>query len=151
MSCDELDRLLAESPHGRIEDLPKEAREHLTGCDRCSRLNVLLDSAQAVDFPLALQHRIEEAILPGLQPVSPLASPFRVMLSLFVCSIAVITAANWHPGIMGWRARSPLQISVDFTLLTLFFPPACRRVSSADDARLGVAPRRPGLSSRRVC
>ena len=96
---------------------PRDARQHLESCERCSQLQALLDSSSQIDFPEALQGRIEAAILPGLRPVSPLPSALRVAVTLLLCSIVVIAAANWRLGIAGWHARSTVQLSVDLSLL----------------------------------
>ena len=117
MSCDDLDRLRAESPGSGSPGWPREAQQHLESCERCSQLQALLDNSSQVDFPEALQGSIEAAILPGLRPISPLPSARRVAVTLLLCSIVVIAAANWRLGIAGWHARSTLQASVDFSLL----------------------------------
>ena len=117
MSCDDLDRLRTESPHSSSSAWPPEAQQHLESCERCSQLQAMLDRPSQVDFPEALQNRIEAAILPGLRPVSPLPSALRVTVTLLLCSIIVIAAANWRLGVAGWHARSSLQASVDFSLL----------------------------------
>jgi hypothetical protein len=119
MSCDDLDRLRTESPHSGSSAWPLEARQHLESCERCSRLQAVLESSSPVDFPEALRHRIEAAILPGLVPVSPLPGALRVTVTLLLFSIVVIAAANWRLGVAGWHARSSLQAAVDFSLLGL--------------------------------
>jgi hypothetical protein len=117
MSCDDLDRLRAESPRSGSSAWPREAEQHLASCERCSQLQALLDGSSQVDFPEALQDRIEAAVLPGLRPVSPLPGVLRVTSTLLLCSIVVIAMANWRLGLAGWHARSSLQASVDFSLL----------------------------------
>lgn len=117
MSCDDLDRLRAESPGSSSAGWLREAQQHLESCERCSQLQALLDSSPPADFPQALQDSIEAAILPHLQPVSLLPSALRVTVALLLCSIVVIAAANWRLGLAGWRARSSLQASLDFGLL----------------------------------
>jgi hypothetical protein len=117
MSCDDLDRLRTESPNSNSSAWPREARQHLDSCERCSELQALLDGSVQTDFPEALQVRIEAAILPGLRPVSPLPSALRVTVTLLLCSIILIAAANWLLGLAGWHARSRLQASVDLSLL----------------------------------
>jgi hypothetical protein len=117
VSCDELDRLRAESPHSGSSAWPQEARRHLESCERCAQLQALLDGPSAVDFPEALQGRIEAAILPGLCPVSPLPGVWLVAAALLLSSIAVIAIANWRLGVEGWDARNGLQSAVDFSLL----------------------------------
>jgi hypothetical protein len=123
MQCDDLDRLRAKSPASNSTSTstsaawPREAQEHLASCSRCAQLQAVLEAAEPADFPEALQSRIEAAILPGLQPVLPLPAAWRIAVSLLLCAVAVIAAANWRLGIAGWQARSSLQVSVDFTLL----------------------------------
>jgi hypothetical protein len=117
MSCDDLDRLRAESPHSASSAWPGEARRHLESCERCEQLQALLDRSSPLDFPEALQGRVEAAILPTLRPVSPLPSVWRVAAALLLCAIAVIATANWRVGVEGWDARSFLQSAVDFSLL----------------------------------
>src|ERR1700722_14947196 len=117
MSCDDLDRLRTESPRSSSSAWRQEARRHLEGCERCSRLQALLDGSSQVDFPEALQDRIEAAVLPGLRPVSPLPSVLHVASALLLCSIVVIAMANGRLGLAGWHARSSLQAFVDFSLL----------------------------------
>jgi hypothetical protein len=119
MSCDELDRLRAESPHSASSAWPGEARRHLESCERCSQLQALLDGSSQMDFPEALQGRIEAAILPGLRPVSPLPGAWRVVAALLLCAIVVIATANWRLGVEGWDARGVLQSAVDFSLLAI--------------------------------
>jgi hypothetical protein len=121
MSCNDLDRLRTSSPHPGSSALPVEAQRHLESCDRCSRLQAVLDSSVQTDFPEALRDRIEGAILRDLRPVSPLPGTMRVAVTLLVCSVVVIAAANWRLGLDGWRARSSLQASVDFSLLGISF------------------------------
>ena len=120
MSCDDVDRLRTESPGSSSSAWPLEARRHLEGCERCSHLQILLDNSEQVDFPEALQDRIESAILPTLRPISPLPGALRVMITLMLCSIAVIAAANWRLGTAGWHARNSVQVSVNFSLLGIF-------------------------------
>jgi hypothetical protein len=117
MSCDDLDRLRAESPHSGSSSWPDEARRHLESCERCAQLQALLDGPSPADFPEVLQGRIEAAILPGLRPVSPLPDVWRVAGALLLGSIAVIAIANWRLGVEGWDARNGLQSAVDFSLL----------------------------------
>ena len=117
MSCDDLDRLRAESPLSGSSDWPEEARRHLESCARCARLQALLDGPSPVDFPESLQSRIEAAILPALRPVSPLPGVWRVAAALLLGAILVIAAANWRLGVEGWDARSGVQFAVDFSLL----------------------------------
>src|SRR5258708_3456754 len=119
MSCDDLDDLRTGPLRSTSSGWPREARQHLESCERCSQLQVLLDRSTQADFPEGLQHRIETAILPDLRPVSPLPSAFRVTVTLLLCSMVVIAAANWRLGVAGWRARSYLQASVDFGLLSI--------------------------------
>jgi hypothetical protein len=80
-------------------------------------LQGVLDSSVQTYFPEALRNRIEGAILPGLRSVSPLPSAVRVAVTLLLCSVVVIAAANWRLGLAGWRARDSLQAAVDFGLL----------------------------------
>src|ERR1700722_16864234 len=120
MSCDDLDRLRTESPRSSSSAWRQEARRHLEGCERCSRLQALLDDSSQVDFPEALQDRIEAAILPRLRPVSPLPTALRVTMTLLLCSIIVVAAANWRLSLAGWHARNSLQAYVDFSLLGIF-------------------------------
>jgi hypothetical protein len=80
----------------------------------------LLDNSAQVDFPEALQDRIEAAILPRLRPVSPLPTALRVAMTLLLCSMGVIVAADWRLGVAGWHARNALQAFVDFSLLGIF-------------------------------
>jgi hypothetical protein len=117
MSCDDLDRLRAESPHSASSGWPREAQQHLASCGRCSQLQASLDSSAQLDFPEALRGRIEADILPGLRPVSPIPSTLRVAVTLLLCSMVVIAAANLRLGLDGWYARSRLQASVNFSLL----------------------------------
>jgi hypothetical protein len=117
MSCDDLDRLRAASPHSSSSAWPPEARRHLESCARCAQLQALLDGPSPVDFSEALQGRIEAAILPALRPVSPLPGVWRVAAALLLSSIAVIATANWRLGVEGWDARNGLQSAVDFSLL----------------------------------
>lgn len=117
MSCEELDRLRTESPQSGSSAWPSEARQHLESCPHCSQLLAVLERSSPMDFPEGLQHRIEDAILPGLRPVSPLPGVWRVAAALLLCSIIVIAAANWRLGVAGWQARSGLQAAVDFSLL----------------------------------
>ena len=117
MSCEDLDRLRTESSHSRSSSWPPDARRHLESCARCAQLQALLDGPSPVDFPEALQDRIEAAILPALGPVSPLPAAWRAAAALLLCAIVVIAAANWRLGVEGWDARSGLQFTVDFSLL----------------------------------
>jgi len=117
MQCEDLDRLRTKSPASKSPAWPREAQQHLASCSRCSQLQAVLEAAEPADFPQALQNRIEAAILPGLQPVSPLPAASRIAASLLLCAVAVIAVVNWRLGIDGWQARSGLQVSVDFTLL----------------------------------
>jgi hypothetical protein len=120
MSCDDVDRLRTESPRSSSSTWRQEARRHLEGCERCSQLQALLDDSSQVDFPEALQDRIEAAILPRLRPVSPLPTALQVTMTLLLCSIIVVAAANWRLGLAGWHARNSLQAFVDFSLLGIF-------------------------------
>jgi hypothetical protein len=115
MSCDSLDRLRTSFPDRSA--WPPEARRHLESCERCSRLQAALDSSLQADFPEALRDRIEGAVLRDLRPVSPVPGAMRVAVTLLLCSVVVIAAANWRLGLAGWRARSSVQASVDFGLL----------------------------------
>jgi hypothetical protein len=117
MSCDDLDRLRTQSPCSSSSTWPTDARRHLASCERCARLQASLDSPQLVDFPEALQQRIEAAILPGLVAVPPLPSALRVTVTLLLCSIVAIAAANSRLGLAGWHARSSLQALVEFCFL----------------------------------
>ena len=117
MQCDDLDRLRTKSPASKSSAWPMEAQEHLESCSRCSQLQAVLESSGPADFPIALQNRIEAAILPDLKPVSPLPGVWRITASLLLCAVAVIAMANWRLGVAGWQARNDLQVSVDFTLL----------------------------------
>jgi hypothetical protein len=117
MSCDDLDRLRTESPGSSSSDWPPEAQHHIESCERCARLQALLEGTSQADFPEALRNAIEAAILPGLRPVSPLPSVLRVTVTILLCSTIVIAAANWRLGLAGWHARGRLQSSVDFGLL----------------------------------
>ncbi|HTA47687.1 MAG TPA: NrsF family protein [Bryobacteraceae bacterium] len=117
MSCDDLDRLRAESPQTRSWSWSEEARRHLESCGRCAQLQALLDGPSPLDYPEALQERIEAAILPALRPVSPLPGVWRVAAALLLVSLAVIATANWWLGVAGWDARNGLQSSIDFSLL----------------------------------
>jgi Negative regulator of sigma F len=119
MSCDDLDRLRTRSGGCSSSSWPREARQHLESCQRCSQLQAVLDSSVDTYFPEALRDRIEGAILPGLNPVCPLPSALRVAVTLLFCSVVVIAAANWRLGLAGWRARGSLQASVDFSLLAI--------------------------------
>jgi hypothetical protein len=119
MSCDDLDRLRAESPHSNSSSWPAEARRHVESCIRCAQLQALLDSPSSVDFSEALQGRIEAAILPALRPVSPLPGEWRVAAALLPTAMVVIAAANWRLGVQGWDARSGLQFAVDFLVLCI--------------------------------
>ena len=117
LSCSDLDGLRAQSPHSSSSGWPREAQRHLLTCERCSQLQASLDSSSEVDFSEALEDRIEQAILPALRPVYPLPGVLRVTITLLLCSLVVIAAANWRLGTAGWYARSRLQASVDFSLL----------------------------------
>ena len=122
MSCDDLDRLRAESPQTVSSSWSKEARRHLESCERCRQLQAVLDAQSPGDvpeaaFPEALRGRIEAAILHDLRPVSPLPGVRRVAAMLLLGSIAVIATANWRLGVDGWDARNGLQSAVDFSLL----------------------------------
>ena len=103
MSCDDVDRLRTQSPRSSSAAWPPEALRHLEGCERCSRLQTLLDNSAQVDFPEALQDRIEAAILPRLRPVSPLPTAAHVTMALLLCSIGLAAAANWRLGVAGWH------------------------------------------------
>ena len=120
MSCDDVDRLRSRSPRSSSSAWAPEALRHLEDCERCSRLQALLDNSVQVDFPEALQGRIEAAILPRLRPVSPLPSAPQVTMTLLLCSIGVVAAADWRLGVAGWHARNALQAFVDFSLLGIF-------------------------------
>jgi hypothetical protein len=117
MQCDDLDQLRLKAPVATSWTWPPEAQEHLASCGRCSQLQAVLDSAEPADFPKSLQSRIEAAILPGLKPVSPLPSAWRITGALLLCVVAVVALANCQIGVAGWQARNSLQVSVDFTLL----------------------------------
>ena len=117
MSCDDLDRLRAESPQTVSSSWSKEARRHLESCERCRQLQAVLDAQSPGDVPEALRGRIEAAILRDLRPVSPLPGVRRVAAMLLLGSIAVIATANWRLGVDGWDARNGLQSAVDFSLL----------------------------------
>ena len=117
MRCEDLDRLRTISPHSGSANWPPEAREHLTTCGHCSRLQTILDASEPPEFPEPLLRSIEAAILHGLKPVTPLPSASRIAAALVFCSAAVVAAANWHLGVAGWVARNDLQISIDFSLL----------------------------------
>jgi Negative regulator of sigma F len=117
MSCEDMDRLRIRSPQSSSSAWAEDARQHLASCARCAQLQASLDRPARVDFPDALQARIEAAILPGLTPVAPLPSVWRVTLTLLLAALAVIAAANWRLGVLGWYARNTMQASVDLTLL----------------------------------
>lgn len=117
MSCDDLDRLRAESLHSASSSWPEEARRHLESCERCAQLQALLDGGSPADFPEILQERIEAAILPALRPITPLPSVRRVTAGLLLASITVIAIAILRLGVRGWEARNGLQSAVDFTLV----------------------------------
>ncbi len=119
MSCDDLDRLRAESAQAGSSAWPEEARRHLESCARCARLQALLDDPLPLDYPDALQGRIEAAILPSLRPVSPLPGVWRVAAMLLLGAFLVIAAANWRLGVEGWDARSRLQFAADCSLLAI--------------------------------
>ena len=119
MSCKDLDQLRTASPGSGSASWPLEARQHLASCEHCFQLQAALDRTQKVDFPEALHRRIEAAIIPDLRPVAPVASVLRVTVTLLLCAIGVIAAANWRLGVAGWRARSGLQAFVNFSLLGL--------------------------------
>jgi hypothetical protein len=121
MSCEDLDRLRTNSPHGGSSTWPPEARRHLESCEHCSQLQTVLDSSMQTDFPEALRDRIEGAILRDLRPVSPLPGAMRVAVTLVLFSVVVIAAANWRLGVAGWHARNGLRASVDFSLLAISF------------------------------
>jgi hypothetical protein len=120
MSCEDMDRLRTESSRSSSSTWCQEARQHLEGCERCSQLQALLDNSEQVEFPDALQNRIEAAILPRLRQVSPLPTALQVTITLLLCSISVVAAANSLLGLAGWHARNSLQVSVDFSLLGVF-------------------------------
>ena len=117
MSCDDLDRLRARSPHSSSSDWPSEAQQHLASCERCSLLQVAMDRPLQEEFSEALQEKIEKAILPDLQPVSPMPGVLQVTVTLLICALIVIAAANWRLGLAGWHARNRLQAGVNFSLL----------------------------------
>lgn len=117
MSCDDLDRLRTTSPGSHSSAWPREVQQHLASCEHCSRLQAALDQSSVPDLPEALQRRIEAAIIPGLRPVAPAWSVWRVTLALLLCTIVVIAVANGRLGIAGWRARNALQASIIFSLL----------------------------------
>lgn len=119
MLCDDLDRLRTGSPHCSSSTWPAEARRHLESCERCAELQVLMDDSLPADFPDVLRQRIEAVILSNLRPVLPLPGASRVTVTLLLCSLIVITAADWRLGIAGWLARNSLQASVDLSLLGL--------------------------------
>lgn len=119
MSCKDLDRLRAESPHSGSSAWPEEARRHLESCARCAQLQAMMDGPSSVGYSEALQGRIEEAILPALRPVAPLPGVWRVAAALLLGVVAVIAIANWRLGVEGWDARSGLQLAVDCSLLSI--------------------------------
>jgi hypothetical protein len=121
MSCDDLDRLRTNSSHASSAAWPAEARRHLESCERCARLQAVLDNSVQTDFPEALRDKIEGAILRDLRPVAPLPGAMRVAVTLLLYSVVVIAGANWRLGVAGWRARNSLQASVDFSLLGISF------------------------------
>ena len=118
MRCEDLDRLRMESS-SLSSTWPPEAQEHLLSCRQCASLQALLDRNTKTEAPEAGWGRIESAILPGLQPVSPIPSVFRVMAGLLVSLIVVVAASNWRVGIEGWQARSAFQATLNFSLLGL--------------------------------
>jgi hypothetical protein len=119
MQCNDLDQLRMKSPSSRTLAWPREAQEHLSSCSRCSQLQAVLESSESTEYPQALQNRIEAAILPELKPVSPLPSAWQITAVLLFCAAAAVAVANWQLGIAGWLARNRLQVSVDFTLLSV--------------------------------
>src|ERR1700676_3684092 len=119
MQCNDLDQLRTKLPSSKASTWPMEAQEHLESCSRCSQLQAVLESSKPAEFPAALQRRIEAAILPKLKPVSPLPSASQITAVMLFCAAAVVAVANWQLGIAGWLARNRLQVSVDFTLLSI--------------------------------
>jgi hypothetical protein len=57
------------------------------------------------DFPDVPRQRIEPVILSDPGPASPLPGASQATATLLLCSLIVITAADWRLGIAGWLAR----------------------------------------------
>ncbi len=119
MACDDLDKLRAESPQASPRDWPVDALNHLASCSRCAQLEDLLDSEPQPDFPEALRLKIENSILPGLSPVTPLSSVATLTIMLLLASMFVVIAAEWPLGLAGWRARNSYQIALNLSILLI--------------------------------
>ncbi len=117
MSCNDLDRLRTASPRANSTEWPREAKEHLASCERCSQLQAILDSSSQIVLKDVLQQKIEADILGDLRPILPLPSVGRVMGMLLLAGAFVAAVANYHLGTEGWHARNSLQATVSFVLL----------------------------------
>ena len=148
MQCEDLDQLRLKAPVATSWTWPPEAQEHLASCGRCSQLQAVLDSAEPADFPKTLQSRIEAAILPGLKPVSPLPSAWRVTGALLLCVAAVVALANWQIGVAGVAGAEQFAGLCGFHPSRHQQPGSRVHVSEADGPRIWAYRSSVGLHSR---
>jgi hypothetical protein len=114
VTCRDVDQFLI--AHASGQPIPSEGAAHIASCEHCTRLVRALteSSRQALELP-----DFGAAVLAGLKPVKPIASPGSRFAAL-VLIVAVVAAAGMALlGTAGWHALSTAQKTTVFgTLVT---------------------------------
>jgi hypothetical protein len=146
MTCREMEEVI-------ITSAPAPgAVEHVAECEHCRHLVWLCGESDQASPPSADQmKRIEAAILRGLTPVQPLASPWAFFFAFSLVFLAMVAGGSLLLGTDGWRALSVLQRIAVFApaaacagLLALslvwLMAPGSKLVISSTRASIGVLP-----------
>lgn len=108
MTCRDVENLIVAYVCGA--PVPPEAAAHIAGCESCGRLvHALAGARDATPPSTEYVKRIEDAILPDLKPVKPLAPTGFLWCALILVLLIVTAAGIAEFGIAGWRALGLIQ------------------------------------------
>lgn len=91
MTCSEVGQHLHEVAESGSTALPASVRKHLADCELCRQVWDFLTGREApADIPSGLQEKITGSLTTSLEPVKPLAAPWKLALGFF-CIFALIS------------------------------------------------------------
>jgi hypothetical protein len=115
VTCRDMDDVISSQSGDSLE--PQSA-EHLTHCEHCRGLTLMLDKADDELAPSeSLLRRIKAAILGDLKPIRPLAPARILLIGSAIIFLSVVAVGALLLGMNGWSALSMVQRIVVFVTL----------------------------------